>query len=151
MSILNRTDDPSQQRQVLPFSFGTNAISSGETGPLAFVPYPCLLELGNMSVGYMAGTSFYLLLQIQRFIPGTGMTYINLGSTFVPTVMGTSGFIGGATTGGASGFTFGSTTYLMANDVIGYLASGGATAEINNICGLFIVRPTQDIRRFFGL
>lgn len=141
MAIVNRTNDGSQQRQVLPISQRLS-ITGGETGVLGHVPMPSVLEAIQLASFSVAGSA-NLLLQVQRFIPGSGVTVFNLGSTFVPPTFGTSGVIPSGVSLPASGSTL---LQLMANDVISYLSGSGGSALIQGMCGSIVVRPVQDIR-----
>lgn len=146
MGVLNRTADSSFQR--LPINVCVNGSqTNGETGVLAYIPLPCVLEVGNLAFyNPTAQVTFQLL--VNRFIPGAGFTSWLLGSTFIPSAFGTSG----VSTGGVSLPAAASTLMmLMPNDVLGYQVGGGATAAIYGVVGNFIVRPVQDVRVFLGL
>lgn len=147
MSILNRTLDGSQQRQA--FHFNSNeAITAGTTGVLAYVPYPCVLQAAQIAA-FNAQADINLLLTVTRFIVGTGVTTITLGSTFAPSVFGTSGVLAAGISLPASGSTL---LNLMSNDVLGYVAGGtGSTAAIFSYSGCFVARAVQDSRVFLGL
>ncbi len=145
MAVHNRTLGDSEQKK--PLSFAQQlTITSGDTGVLAYVPYPCQLlaaQIGAFSVESTAN----LIFTVSRFIPGTGFTSYFLGSTFAPASFGTSGVL----SAGISLPVVGNTLMnLMANDVLGYQAGGGATSGIFGLAGAFVVLPTQDKKSYLG-
>lgn len=144
MAVINRTNDNSQARHVIPVAHHLT-ITSGETGVIGLVPFPCILEAAQLASFSAAGLN--LLLQVQRFIPGSGVTVLDIGSTFVPPAFGTSGVIPSGVSLPASGSTL---LQLMANDVLSYVAGGGSSALIQGLAGAIVVRPVQDIRVFLG-
>lgn len=145
MAVVNRTLDASNQK--FPVSVAINgAITNGETGVLVHVPFPCTLEAANLA-SFNTTASFNMLIRVSRFIPGTGATTWVLGSTFAPPAFGTSGVIPSGISLPASGSTL---LNLMPNDVIGYLADGGATVAVYGLTGCFILKPVQDIRVFLN-
>lgn len=145
MAIVSRTNDQSQQRHVIPIAERLT-VSGGETGVIGHIPFPCALEAIQLASFSVAG-SLNLLLQVQRFIPGSGVTVFNIGSTFVPPSFGTSGVIPSGVSLPASGSSL---LQLMANDVLSYLSGGGGTAMIQGLAGSIVVRPVQDIRVYLN-
>jgi hypothetical protein len=121
--------------------------TNGETGILAYIPLPCVLEVGNLAF-YNPTAQVTFRLMVNRFIPGAGFTSWSLGSTFSPSAFGTSGVALGGVSLPASGSTL---LQLMPNDNIGYEVGGGSTAAIYGVAGSFVVRPVQDVRVFLGL
>lgn len=146
MAIVSRTQDSSAQKQVLSYSNFSSALSNGETGVIAHIPYPCKLVAANFAAFSLESTP-NLLLTASRFIVGTGFTTWVLGTTFSPADYGISGVL----TSGVSLPVAGSTLLmLMPNDVIGYVVGGGSTAGIFGMCGSLVVQPTQDVRTYLG-
>lgn len=146
MAVNNRTFDPSEQRKVLEFS-NKVAMTSGETGVLNYVPYPCLLQ-GSQMACFSITADAYLMLTVSRFIVGTGVTTWVLGSTFTPPSFGTSGVIPSGVSLPAAGSTL---NVLMPNDILGYQVGGtGGTAAINGMAGCFVVKPLQDVKVYLG-
>src|SRR4051812_38688390 len=109
MSIVSRTQDSSLQKQVLSFSNFSLALSAGETGVLAYVPYPCVLSAANLAA-FSIQSSPNLLLTVSRFIVGQGFTSWAIGTTFQPPSYGVSGILGAGVSLPASGSTL---LYLM--------------------------------------
>lgn len=145
MAILNRTEDSSTQR--LPLNVCVNgAQTNGETGILAHVPCPAVLEGANFAA-FNPTAQVTIQFYVNRFIAGTGYTSWSLGSAFIPTDFGVSGVLAGGISLPGSGSTL---SALMANDVLGYQIAGGATAAIYGIVGTFVVRPLQDVRTFLN-
>ena len=138
MAVNNASLSDSLQDQVIPFTIET-AITNGETGTLGYIPCPCLLTAMQMTSLYQTGLP-YLQLNISRFIPGTGLTTIVLGSTFTVPVFGTSGVfsLGVSLPAGSS------LMYLTANDLVTYSCGGGVTSAIQKLSGCFIIQPVQN-------
>lgn len=146
MGITNRANNASQQR--VPLNFIDNVgLTSGQTGVLAYVPFPCVLNAAQVAAFSIASAP-NLLLTVSRFIVGAGVTTWNLGSTFLPNSFGTSGVLGSGISLPASGSTL---NILTANDVLGFVVGGGSTAAIYGLAGCFVVEPIQDSRVFLGL
>jgi len=146
MSIVNRTKDLSEQKSVLSFQNFSLALTTGETGVLSHVPYPCTLNAAQLAA-FSVVTGANLLLTVNRFIPGAGFTAFALGSTFLPASYGTSGVLANGISLPASGSA---ELKLMANDVLGYVVGGGASTGIFGMAGSFVVTPSQDIKTYFG-
>ncbi len=142
MSIHNRTLGASEQRHALPFSNFSLALTSGETGVISLIPYPCTLDAAQVAA-FSIQSNPNLLLTVTRFIPGAGVTTWNVGSTFAPPNYGTSGVL----TVGISLPAIGSPLLLLAaGDVAGYVVGGGSTAGIFGLAGCLVVRPMQDVK-----
>lgn len=146
MAIVSRTQDASVQKQVLSFSNFSLALSTGETGVLSYVPYPCQLVAANLAA-FSVTSDPTVQFTVSRFVVGQGFTSYVLGSAFQPPSYGTSGVLGAGVSLLASGSSL---LYLMPGDVLGYEVGGGSTAGIFGMCGAFIVKPTQDIRTYLG-
>lgn len=145
MGIVNRTQDNSQKKEALQFEKNTS-ITAGETGVLCYIPFPCQLKAAQVAAfGVLSDVN--LMLTVRRFIVGSGVTVYALGSTFLPNDFGTSGVI---TSGLSLPAQSSSDSYLMANDVIGYVVGGGSTALIDGMAGCFVVQPVQDIKVFLS-
>lgn len=148
MPIINRGKDASEQRKV--FEYKAGAFATGVTAIVAHIPYPCVLEQGQIAAFGLSGAPNYALV-INRFIAGAGATAITIatGTSNVPSAFGTSGV---AATG-ASGINmlWGSTlANLMPNDVI-MVQSGVANTAVTGLAVSLVVRPIQDIKVHFGL
>lgn len=142
MSIHNRSLGPSEQRHALSFNNFSLSLTSGETGVLALIPYPCTLDAAQLAA-FSIASSPNLILTVQRFITGSGSTVWNLGSTFAVRSFGTSGIPASGISLPASGSSL---LLLTAGDVVGYLVGGGATAAVNGMAGCLVIRPVQDVK-----
>lgn len=147
MGNINRSEEASEQRRPLVFSNFSSALTSGETGVLAYVPFPCVLEGGQIAAFSVTANS-NLMFTLRRFIPGVGATSWNIGSTFAPPSFGTSGVLPAGISLPASGSSL---LNLMPNDVIGYVVGGGTTSGIFGVAGCFVVRPVQDLKVYLGI
>ena len=146
MGVTNRSEDTSLQKYILDISIN-GALTNGETGVMGYIPCPGVIQAGNLAC-YNTTAGAYLLLSVQRFVVGQGLTTINLGSTFAPPAFGTSGVIPG---NGISLPVAGSTLLnVMAHDVIAYQVGGGATVAIYGLAGAIIVKPIQDVVKYLG-
>jgi len=148
MGVINRTKDVSEQRRT--FSVAAGAVATGVTGVALHVPYPCVLESGQIAAFGLSGAPNYTLV-LNRFITGAGATAITIatGTSNVPSAFGTSGVAGT----GASGIVmpWGSTLLsLLPNDIIMY-QSGVANAAVTGLSITLVVRPIQDIKVHLGL
>jgi len=148
MPIINRGKDATEQRKT--FSLQASAFATGVTAIVAHIPYPCILESGQIAAFGLSGAPNYALV-INRFIAGAGATAITIatGTSNVPSAFGTSGV---AATG-ASGINmlWGSTlAYLLPNDVI-MVQSGVANTAVTGLAVTLVVKPIQDIKVHFGL
>ena len=146
MGIINRTKDVTDKHHPLPFAFANLSFTNGETGVLAYVPFPCTLRNASIATFSVVG-SINLILTVNRFIVGAGFTSYTLGSTFALRSFGTSGVFANGISLPASGSTL---LQLMPNDVIGYLASAGATASCSGIAGDVLITAVQDVTKYFG-
>lgn len=142
MSIHNRSLGPTEQRHGLHFNNFSLSLTSGETGVLAIIPYPCALDAAQLAA-FSVASNPNLILTVQRFVTGLGVTVWNLGSTFAVRSFGTSGIPVNGISLPASGSTL---LNLTAGDVVGYLVGGGATASVNGMAGCLVVRPVQDVK-----
>lgn len=145
MAINQRSLGSDLKTRTLDFFFETH-IGHGHSGMIYLVPFSCQINAIQMTSTYQANSP-YLLLSIQRFIPGYGLTTILFGSTFTIPVYGTSGI-------GASGVPLPTDTNLlklMANDAIWYYChSQSASGIIESFIGSIVVTPTQDRITYFG-
>ena len=148
MAVINRTKDVTEQRKIFTYSAG--AFATGVTATVMHVPYPCLLESGQIAAFGLSGAPNYALY-INRFIVGTGATAILVatGTSNTPSAFGTSGIAGT----GASGIVmaWGSTLMnLLPNDVV-MIQSGVANTAVTGIAVTLVAKPVQDIKVHFGL
>lgn len=145
MSIHNRSLGNTEQRKDIRF-VNNQSMTNGETGVLSYIPYPCTLQACQLAA-FSLESNPNLLLTVSRFIVGQGMTTYNIGSTFSPNSFGTSGVITAGISLPASGSSL---LLLMANDVLGYVVGGGATAGVFGLVGSFVVQPQQDVRSYLS-
>lgn len=140
MAIVNRDLDPSQQRDIYNCPL-VNTIT-GQTYNLCLVPYPGQIVAAQQAVNGLSGAPNHSLW-IQRFIPGTGLTSINIGNSLVATTFGTSG---------SQGFSLpGAVTYpLQTNDVIMLSTAAANTAATSSTITL-VIKALQDIKTVFGV
>lgn len=148
MAVINRTKDTTEQRKTFTYSAG--AFATGVTATVAHIPYPCVLEQGQIAAFGLSGAPNYALT-VNRFIAGAGATAIVVatGTSNVPSAFGTSGVAGT----GASGMVmlWGSTLMnLLPNDVV-MVTSGVANTAVTGLAITLVVRPIQDIKVHFGL
>ena len=148
MAVINRTKDATEQRWPLHNYFG--AVATGVTGVIAHIPWPCVLESGQVAAFGLSGAPNYTIT-VNRFIAGAGATAIivGTGTSNVPSAYGTSGVAGT----GASGLVmaWGSTLMnLLPNDVIMF-TSGVANTAVTGLAFTLVVRPTQDVKVHFGV
>ena len=148
MAVINRTKDVTEQRRTFLYSAG--AFATGVTAIVAQVPWPCVLESGQIAAFGLSGAPNYALY-VNRFIPGTGATAILVatGTSNVPSAFGTSGVAGT----GSSGIVmaWGSTLLnLLPNDVL-MVQSGVANTAVTGLAITLVARPTQDVRVHFGI
>ncbi len=142
MSIHNSGLGPSQQREHFVFQNFGLALTSGDTGVLALVPFPCVMDAAQIAT-FSVESNPNLILTVTRFITGFGVTTWNLGTTFAARSFGTSGALNSGVSLPASGSSL---LQLMTNDVVGYVVGGGSTAGIFGVAGDIVLRPIQDVR-----
>jgi hypothetical protein len=148
MGVINRTKDATEQRKT--FFYNAGAVATGVTATVMHVPYPCLLESGQIAAFGLSGAPNYTLT-INRFIVGAGATAIVVatGTSNVPSAFGTSGVAALGTSGIV--MPWGSTLMsLLPNDVV-MLTSGIANTAVTGLCVTLVVKPIQDIKVHFGL
>lgn len=148
MGVINRTKDVTEQRKI--FEVATGAFATGVTAIIAQIPYPCVLESGQIAAFGLSGAPNYAIT-VNRFIAGAGATafVVGTGTSNVPSAFGTSGVAGT----GASGLVmaWGSTLMnLLPNDIV-MVTSGVANAAATGLAITLVVKPIQDIKVHFGL
>lgn len=143
MPIANRTLDASEQRKI--FQVQTGLLATGATGTIAVVPWPCILDAGEMVAFGLSSTPNYSLV-VNRFIVGTGVTAITIavGTSNVPNAFGTSG--PSAMVLPAAGSTL---LQLLPNDVLMY-QSGVANSAATGFAMSISLKPIQDIKVVHG-
>ncbi len=140
MAIVNRDLDASQQRDIYNASLvGT---ITGQTYQLCVVPYPAQLVAVTQAVNGLSGSPNHSVW-VQRFIPGTGLTSVNIGNSLVATTFGTSGVQGFSLPSAAS-------FLLQANDVLLLSTAAANTASVSTTVTL-VVKALQDIKTCFGV
>lgn len=139
MAIVNRDKDASEQRECFTTSIAPSL--TGLTYGVCVVPYQSNLVSAMVQGNGLSGSPNYSLW-IQRFVVGSGVTSINIGSSLVLTTFGTSG---------AMTFSIpGSLTYpLQASDVITLSMAAANTATANTTVTV-VLRALQDIKTAFG-
>ena len=148
MSIVNREMHQSAQRWTMEMNIGGPAAvaATGQTFLVGLVPMPCSLDMIQLSALGISGSPTGQF-QIQRFIVGTGITLINIGSTFAIGAYSTSGVI--SLSVGVSLPSMGSTlTTLQANDQI-IFSLGGTNSACYSVAGGVVLRPIQDQVQYF--
>jgi len=143
MAIVNRTLDASEQRKVFQLSQGP--VATGASGIVCEVPYPCVLEAGEIAAFGLSGAPTYALV-LNRFIAGAGFTAITIavGTSNVPSAFGTSGSFSMVLP--ASGSTL---LNLLENDVLMY-QTGVANTAVTAVAISLVLKPIQDIKTQFG-
>lgn len=158
MAIINRTKDPSEQREVLYLNYtgmGITVITTGTTFCIGPIPYPANIIGAQMNAVGISGSPT-VALAINRFIAGTGFTTIvvGTGTSNIPAEFGTSGAGAfGASLFGSSGMVLaaqGSTLLqLLANDLLTVTVAGtNAAAKFLGVA--VCIQPTLDIKYRFG-
>lgn len=144
MAIVNRTLDPSEQKKV--FSVSAGAVATGVTGILAVVPYPSILNAGEIAIFGISGAPNYSIVN-NRFVVGAGATAITIavGTSNIPLAYGTSGAWPMVLP--AAGSTL---LQLQANDVLMYLSGVAATA-VTGLSVSVVLQPIQDQKLQFGV
>lgn len=147
MGIINKNLGKSQRREVIQNEW--SALANGSTIVAAVVPYPSILEVVQMYGFGLSGAPTVQVI-VNRFIPGTGFTAFNLGSTMALPAFGTSGVL--SLTMGFSLPQIGSTlTLLLVNDVVMIQTGGGSSAAVTGLCGAVVLEPIQDAKNQFGV
>lgn len=143
MAVVNRTLDTSEQYKV--HGIVSAAVATGVTLAVAHVAWPCTIKAAEVAAFGVSNT-FSGCLYINRFIVGSGLTVIALGTSFAPPAFGTSGVPASGVSLPAVGSSL---LNLQANDVITFL-SAGSNAAVNTLSLQLVLQPTQDIRTYFG-
>lgn len=146
MAIVNRSLDASQQRIVLHQAVG--AVATGVTTIVGLVPWPSVLDAAQLALNGVSTTPTFEL-GVNRFIVGAGFTYIILAKGTSNALAYDYGVSGVVTTGmyqAASGSTL---LNLLANDQL-VLTSGGSNAAVKSLSIGCVLRPIQDIKKYFG-
>lgn len=140
MAIVNRDLDASEQRHVLVGQAQPYIVAA--TYGIGPIPFPSKLVAAQAAGRGLSGAP-QMILQVHRFIAGTGFTAIVLGSTVVVPAFGTSG--GVTLSVSAAGVTY----PLLAGDVLVFNnpVADTACASVNVSC---VIQATQDIRSAFG-
>ncbi len=142
MAIVNRGLDPSQQ--AVSFGAAYGPLGTGVTSPVLVVPYPCTLSQAKAAAFGISGTPT-LVLSIQRFITGSGVTsYLGGMTTLTLQAAGTSGVQSVVTA--AQGST---ALNLQQGDVI-MATTGGSNAAVTGLAVSLVLKASQDVRQFFG-
>jgi hypothetical protein len=142
MAITNRMLDVTEQRKVFELAIGTAAnLVNGFSAPICTVPWPCLLDGGNL-VAYGLSGSPQFQISVNRWNGSVAATFVvATGTSNVPAAYGTSG--SASLVIAASGSTL---LQLQANDVLLYAQTGGASAAATSAVISVILRPLQDVK-----
>lgn len=132
MGIVNRTQDPSEQYELLGQTL--NATTSGKSDAIARVPWPATIIRGTIEAVGLSGSPTEQL-KIKRFVVGAGETFIALGAALAAVATSTSG---------PQSYTF-STTALQAGDSI-VATHAGSNAGLEQLQVKIVVQCLQDIR-----
>ena len=148
MAVVNRTLDASEQRKIISNSIAsTSFLISGVTNHIGLVPWPGVIEAGQIAVEGVSGSPAYTL-KVARFIAGTGFTVIVVGSSNAPVTFGTSGGMASGLSLPAAGSTL---LNVLANDLLILQTLGGTGAAAEKLSVSVVIRPIQDIKTHFGL
>jgi hypothetical protein len=141
MGIINRTMDASEQKDQVQTV--VMAPVNAQEIPLFVAPRACTISDVKASLLGISGAP-NLLLRVQRFVPGTGGSTFNVGSTFTVAAFGTSGLQG------ASLPAAGSTTLnLVKGDVLSAIHGGGSGAASTATIIELVVQYAQDIKTWY--
>lgn len=139
MAIVNRDLDASQQVETVVATL-TGTVTDA-TLPLCVVPYPARLIGAKQVVTGLSGAPNHSLW-IGRFVPGAGMTSINIGSSLVAAVF---------TTSGAQSFAVpGNVTYPLQEGDQLFLGTAAANTACARVSVTLVLRALQDIKQSFG-
>lgn len=139
MAIVNRDLDPSQQVETVVCNL--TATITDATLPLCVVPYPARLIGAKQVATGLSGAPNHSLW-IGRFVPGAGITNINIGSSAVAVVF---------TTSGAQSFAVPSNvTYPLQEGDMLYLGTAAANTACARVSITLVLRALQDIKQEFG-
>lgn len=147
MAVINRALDASEQRKIIAAKYVATELTNGLTNHIGFVPWPGVIDAGQIAVEGVSGAPAYVL-GVARFIVGTGFTLIVVGSSQVPPALGTSGVMGSGLSLPASGSTL---LNVLANDLLMLSTLGGTGAAATKVSVSVVVKPIQDIKTHFGL
>lgn len=146
MGIINREKDQSERRTLI--SGALEPLTTGVTYSVASMPWPCILEQIMVSAVGLSGAPVLTPI-VLRFIPSVGLTAITaIGQTLTLGDYGTSGVLGFSLV--SQGSTSASLCQLLAGDILALISSGANTAAASAQFGI-VVKPTQDIKTFYGI
>ena len=141
MAIVNRDLFSTQQRDC--YSAALAPTATGLTYAIMTVPYPATLIAANVSANGLSGAPNYSLW-LQRFIAGSGITSIPMGTSQVITTFGTSGAIGFSLNGSGASFP------LLAGDAL-ILSTAAANTSSASTSVTIVIQALQDIKSHFGV
>lgn len=141
MPIINRTLDGSEQKDAVVVV--SAAPVNAQEIPLMIVPRAMTLSDVKASLYGISGAP-NMLLRVQRFIPGTGGSTFNIGSTTVIGAFGTSGYASYSMP--VAGHT---TLNLQKGDVLSYIHGGGSAAASTATIVELVLVNVADIKTWF--
>lgn len=141
MAIVNRDLFSTQQRD--SYSAALAPTVTGLTYGIMTVPYPATLIAANVAANGLSGAPNFSLW-LQRFIVGTGITSIVMGTSQVITTFGTSGAIGFSLNGSGASFP------LQAGDQL-ILSTAAANTATASTSVTLVIQALQDIKSHFGV
>jgi len=141
MGIINRTNDASEQKDLLTAA-QPNVVNQQEI-PICIVPRACTVTDAKASLVGISGAPT-ILLKALRFVAGTGGSTFNLGTTFAITAFGTSGMVGYSLVAAGS-----SQLSLQKGDLLLAVQGGGTGAASTATIVEVVVQNIQDIKTWY--
>lgn len=140
MAIINRTNDISEQKELVTITAG--AVATG--AELATKVIERAQVITDCKVGGLglSGTP-HVVLNVSRFVAGTGGSTFSVGSTFAVPAFGASGY--GSYSLPAAGSTL---LNLQKGDVVS-VKVGGSNAAFNGLAVDIVVQNIQDIKTWY--
>ncbi len=145
MAICNRDLDSSEQKDVLSEGYGAWGVTNMPViRQVGVIDSPCSLVSARMYASGVSNTAV-ALLQVRRFIVGSGQTVFTGGATGLALVsIGTSGIQSVVTA--AAGST---SLQLLSGDTL-EVAFSGTDAAVTGLAVAAVIQYTQDIKTYFG-
>lgn len=140
MANINRTDDVSQQKDLIQQNLG--AMATGATFPVHKAPRVQVITDAKFSAVGSSGSPTHTLV-LQRFVVGAGLTTITISGALASQNMSTSG---------SQTFSLpavGSSLLQLASGDILTVLSGGANSAVANALLDVVVQNVQDIKPWY--
>ncbi len=142
MSIINRTKDVSEQKDVVICGNDYSGTATAGIYPVYVAPRAQLLtDAKNMALGLSGAPTMALFLN--RFVIGTGAASYAIGGALTVSAFGTSGYQTYSLPA-----TGNSVLALAAGDFITVKAGGSSAALTSNVIEL-VIQNIQDVRSWF--